>query len=1284
MHEFSSTRLPQPKDWQDFERKSRVLFQCELKDSNVLTNGRSGQSQNGVDIFGRRGGRPDGSLVGVQCKGKDGDLGAQVTENELKRELKKAKNFKPTLDEFILVTTAPDDVGVQEIARIVQQECVDSGWMISVSVWGWETLQQRIASHHEALRAFSPELTTVTHAILENFKLKNEVDAKMDANIQLILSEVREIRGVSVAQEMPNDNSKILHSEIDDQIDQFRELIRTGKPKTALALLEKLRESIWDRSDNRIKFRILGNLGAAKHAIGEQVEAADLFLYAAEFDPENPAAISNTVAALLIKGQTEEAAKAADAALKEFPENAAVAIQRLQARPHGETISEACAKLNSEVLSDFEVATTRIYLLREEGETDWRNDAEELALNFPESDIASKLKANAIMDAVLEADPNLIGARWPRGKDEVEAAAEVLEHAWNDSRHRETDPDYMAANNAAIAFAALQNYSRAALIADSAIQAGCMTLEILRLRVGLFLEVGDQESATKLAEQFEGDLKYELVQADQLLKSNPSKARGIVETVRERLDESNHIFLAFNIIVDSFIQESNFKSAFREAEELSEKFPNHSAGPILKFKVLSIQGTHDAKHLLSEAIDRIGPQTDMLSLFTLARVLASAEMHEEVVHILGDHVDYGRDSEALRLYLVSALNADRRASVSDILTKLPHDVRETPFYLRLGITLSLRTQDLARAEELTVRYLKNEPRNLEFYIMWLQLLFRRGDEKTLDEQLARPMSEFDNDPKLIMVLAHLNAACGNWESAQQIAYYSWVNNQDDPTINLQYTGIFFGPGSSQDPPVSLDEVMLESTFCLISGEVTQQFTIDSSEELRLGPQILPPDHDISLAALGKRVGDTISIAEIDFRIKWIKHKYIAALHHILATFNLYFPDEKGLYRVEIPKNDEEGIKPIIDVARRRSEAIGDMFDTYELGNIPLSIVAKSLNTDTVEAFLGLVSAQLKFLVCDGNDVERNTAFAAINDNNRRGCVLDSLTLHIIRALSISNTVELVCGPLAIVASTVERLNSNLADLKKTAGEENMSIGWSEGQAVRYVKTVEEKKAAIGHIEAELSWIADHVEILPATGTQDAPQEIRIWSRKFGNEFGDEFLAAEGSGRLLVSEDHSLRVLAGASMNISSTWLQPILMIAIKNNLLERSLYYDAILAMIDYGATFISIDKDLLTHTLTRNVTLPLSDDYVKACSVIGGPNAEIKTHIIVALGALEEIWNNREIPDIVQQAATGALIECLVKSSGSQAGDILSALIYGVKNSSRHEEEIIYYIKKWKRGHFL
>src|SRR5258707_7561537 len=153
MTDLTSVAIPKPRDWQAFERHCRLLFELSFKDPAVQNNGRSGQRQQGVDIYGRRD-AGKGRLVGIQCKGKDADYGGEVTETELRSEVEKTKKFMPSIDELLLVTTAPNDAKIQRTARLLENELRVAGRNLVIQVWGWERVQQEINRFPEAIKAF--------------------------------------------------------------------------------------------------------------------------------------------------------------------------------------------------------------------------------------------------------------------------------------------------------------------------------------------------------------------------------------------------------------------------------------------------------------------------------------------------------------------------------------------------------------------------------------------------------------------------------------------------------------------------------------------------------------------------------------------------------------------------------------------------------------------------------------------------------------------------------------------------------------------------------------------------------------------------------------------------------------------------------------------------------------------------------------------------------------------------------------------------------------------------
>ena len=99
--DFHAKQIRAPRYWQEFEELCLCLLKAIWNDPLAEKNGRVGQPQHGVDIYGSTDEQRT-RYRGVQCKGKDENYGARVTASELNAEIKKAKNFKPPLQHWIL------------------------------------------------------------------------------------------------------------------------------------------------------------------------------------------------------------------------------------------------------------------------------------------------------------------------------------------------------------------------------------------------------------------------------------------------------------------------------------------------------------------------------------------------------------------------------------------------------------------------------------------------------------------------------------------------------------------------------------------------------------------------------------------------------------------------------------------------------------------------------------------------------------------------------------------------------------------------------------------------------------------------------------------------------------------------------------------------------------------------------------------------------------------------------------------------------------------------------
>ncbi len=153
-------QLPKPENWQDFESLCKKLWGEIWKiPYKIKKNGRSGQAQHGVDVYGKP--RNEKGYWGIQCKGKDSYTNAKLTKIEIDNEIEKAKFFKPQLEVFVFATTSNKDASIEEYIRLKDIENNN----FEILLYCWEDIVDLIEENREVYNYF-----------MESQKYKTEFD----------------------------------------------------------------------------------------------------------------------------------------------------------------------------------------------------------------------------------------------------------------------------------------------------------------------------------------------------------------------------------------------------------------------------------------------------------------------------------------------------------------------------------------------------------------------------------------------------------------------------------------------------------------------------------------------------------------------------------------------------------------------------------------------------------------------------------------------------------------------------------------------------------------------------------------------------------------------------------------------------------------------------------------------------------------------------------------------------------------------------------------------------
>lgn len=124
----SSKTLRKPSNWQDFETLCKKLWGEIWNCEEIKKNGRLGQKQDGVDIYGI----PEGEkqYYGIQCKKTK-----KLSEDVIEAEIENAKSFEPPLKKLYIVTTANKDSNIEKFVRIKNIENIIDSFRIELFSW---------------------------------------------------------------------------------------------------------------------------------------------------------------------------------------------------------------------------------------------------------------------------------------------------------------------------------------------------------------------------------------------------------------------------------------------------------------------------------------------------------------------------------------------------------------------------------------------------------------------------------------------------------------------------------------------------------------------------------------------------------------------------------------------------------------------------------------------------------------------------------------------------------------------------------------------------------------------------------------------------------------------------------------------------------------------------------------------------------------------------------------------------------------------------------------------
>jgi len=1227
---LSDIDWPPPKDWQAFERLCHLLWRQIWQDPNAAMNGRPGQQQHGVDVFGTPAGK-SGAVHGVQCKRKNALL-TQLTEKEVLAEVENAKHFKPSLEQLIIATCAPNDAKLQELARKITQEHAAQA-LFKVDIFGWAEIQARLVEHPQVFaQVYGEMLKRVVGEVTRESTPAPRAEVQHAEIITGQLTIKAQLERLT-AQLAPAADGPA-HA----KLDVSRALLRAHDYRPAREVLEELRAKEWASATESVRFRIATNLGAAYVGLGEYAKAGDWYLQAFEYDPTSDKALANRALALLLLDRASEALAAAQEAREKHP-NSPLAWKAYLNVLTRLSPKEALPEVPDELAEDPDILHLRADSLAQRAQ--W-SDAEGVLrqlVALPEFNIMAKARLAEVI--LVQAT----GGRFYGGVPYTAAqmarlteALALLDETWKSLKPDDRPAAIYLVLNACAVRAVLGQLHEAEGALDAALVVAPDAPALLAWKIRLVALRGDGATAIKLL----GKVPPESVEGYPVVAANAYRAANQVSQAAELLEQYLRSPRPDPVAVEGAELAGDARCMFADlvcqadpehAQTRFDALPSDDPRAMARATVIFARALREAgraeaamQYLERSRKPLAESQSDRDRLM-LADALAEFEEYEGAVAIYAKDVGTGSDAPSLREYIRCLLELDQRRRLTDLMALLPEALARKAHYEWVAAVVYLRSGQWAAARAALERCLALEPDNLPTRLLWAEICVRRGDPKPAREWLdTLNVRKKDLTLEHLLRIGPLRHALEQPELAIAAFYEALRRFPHEPRAHLAFQSSMLFKGDPEWAPNSQTVVEVDRVVRLSDDSARESvYILEDRPESELLREEIAVASELGSRLLGRKTGETIpghtsELAVHDMTVVGIEHKYVYVLQDSMAKFNSRFPEETGMVGVNIPVDGspEEKLEPMVRAVKGKAERVRQIEALYSNG-LPIAALGALMGRSSSETWQGMVGrAGEPVRVCFGNAEEREKAIDLANRPQQR-FLLEPIALRELERLKILDAVRSV-GPLYVVESTLDELRAQIAELDlhpdgyKIMSEQDGKFILQETPA--QVITIERKR-----LEALLEWTQQHCETIPAVPQVDLRPDVAAGlDRGLGHAVYDTLLAAQGGRYLLVSDDQHLRQLALEEFGIEGIWLQPLLMYAAHKKHLTSDDFNRAVIQLAMWNHHFTSINADQLLFA-AKLKDWAVTPEFEALARTMELGRSEFASNVGVCLRFLRELW---------------------------------------------------------------
>lgn len=685
------------------------------------------------------------------------------------------------------------------------------------------------------------------------------------------------------------------------------------------------------------------------------------------------------------------------------------------------------------------------------------------------------------------------------------------------------------------------------------------------------------------------------------IKTN-SGLEDLIKELEEKLNDVNLSQEFKSLRVITFLRYVRTNSP-EELNKQIERLKSHISVNYINFFKAIAEGDKELSEKL-ESIKRVAKEEDdKLLLDLIMYEFERLENFEKVLEIL----QLLQDKDFFTVVDLDILHIAKNVESQDKYYSRLEDYIRTfgniPQILLEKLPLDAEINDKKAQVELIEEILKEDSKNLYLLIQRAYLLVEQG--KQIDIKEIEQVYNLETDPlEYAINLAVIYSRLDRTEDALDLMYKVRRKHPLVQILNQRFIAVMNTFFRNNHPEWTTENIVKDGyAVTLVKNDKESTYILESTfKDQDLLENEINSNQELFKKLIGKKVGDEI---EGLGKITLLRHKYVALYQKLLEEHERYLP-EGSVKKFDIPKNGETpDFSEIFKELKELHYTDEKLIKIYKDNSLlPLSALGKSLGKKYLDIYgWALTEKDIKIRCADGTVQESESANLKVNEISESeetpSVVLDMSALFTLDSLDLLDKFKQLFPNILVANSVLDEIKSWEDEQVNISQEETVSLGMENGQPRSYVYSKEFNKKRLDKISNLRKWIEENTTVSATKKILEMPKETRERFANFLGEFAFEsvYLADEKSS-ILVTDEAVLRTVAKNEHNVDGLWIQPVLQLLLKKDLITQEEYNKNVNKLIKSGYQYISINYENLTTQIKVNGYYP-DDDFLQLINIL-------------------------------------------------------------------------------------